>query len=45
MRLVGGRDGRVGKRDDEALRILRNRFAKGEISEDEYKEKRRELEK
>ncbi|RKD27111.1 hypothetical protein BEP19_00630 [Ammoniphilus oxalaticus] len=32
-----------GKKEDPALQILRERFAKGEITEEEYRDKRNEL--
>lgn len=35
--------GRPSEREDSALEILRKRFAKGEISREEFEEKRKDL--
>jgi len=42
LSLGGGRSRSVGG-DDDALRILKERFARGEISQDEYEQMRRTL--
>lgn len=42
---VSGCDVAGMKESDSAMRILRERFAKGEINKDEFEEKRKELEK
>ncbi len=41
--IIGGGTS-AGKREDEALRILKNRLAKGEITKEEYEELKRKLE-
>ena len=43
VRSVGGSEARAGRARD-ALEILAERFARGEISEEEYTERRRVLE-
>ena len=39
----GGDPGAQGDRTDRALEILRERYAKGEIDEEEYQRRRRDL--
>ena len=41
---IGGSRGRRSA-DDEALEILRQRYARGEIDEQEYEQRKRELQK
>lgn len=43
MRSAPGRNPKVGDREDEAERILRERYARGEIDEPEYERRREEL--
>ena len=45
LRLVGGRDSRGGASEDESLRILKNRYARGEIDKEQYEQMRRDLER
>ena len=45
LKLSRGRDSGGGTEDDESLRILKSRYARGEISKEEYEEMRRDLER
>lgn len=38
------RNNRIGEKRNDAIEILRERYAKGEISEDEYLERKKHLE-
>ncbi len=42
--MMGGHTGRFRSRDGYALDILKERFARGEINQDQYEEQRRLLE-
>ena len=43
--LFGRRDSGGGTQEDESLRILKNRYARGEIDKEQYEEMRRDLER